>query len=113
MALLQGADIFRAKVNLEVQVASEKVIATVERNGGVITTSYFDPRSLRKYAYTLLPRHIHICAHKIMDHDFSNYVVIDNISCTDKICVCYFRNPHQTSALSHVWGAHTQAPAPW
>ncbi len=53
MALLQGADTFCAKVNLEVQVASEKAIAAVERNGGVITNSYYDPRSLRKYAYTV------------------------------------------------------------
>lgn len=43
----EGADIFSAKVNLEVQVASEKAIAAVERNGGVITTSYYDPRSLQ------------------------------------------------------------------
>ncbi|XP_077094062.1 large ribosomal subunit protein uL15m [Siphateles boraxobius] len=43
----EGADIFCAKVNLEVQVASEKAIAAVERNGGVITTSYYDPRSLQ------------------------------------------------------------------
>lgn len=48
MCLLQGADIFCAKVNLEVQVASETAIAAIERNGGVITTSYYDPRSLRK-----------------------------------------------------------------
>lgn len=43
----EGADIFCAKVNLEVQMASEKAIAAVERNGGVITTSYYDPRSLQ------------------------------------------------------------------
>lgn len=43
----EGADVFSAKVNLEVQVASEKAIAAVERNGGVITTSYYDPRSLQ------------------------------------------------------------------
>lgn len=43
----EGADIFCAKVNLEVQVASEEAIAAVERNGGVITTSYYDPRSLQ------------------------------------------------------------------
>ncbi|KAG1927011.1 50S ribosomal protein L15 [Pimephales promelas] len=43
----EGADIFCATVNLEVQVASEKAIAAVERNGGVITTSYYDPRSLQ------------------------------------------------------------------
>lgn len=49
VCLLQGADIFCAKINLEVQVASEKAIAAIERNGGVITTSYYDPRSLREY----------------------------------------------------------------
>ncbi|XP_036377733.1 39S ribosomal protein L15, mitochondrial [Megalops cyprinoides] len=42
----EGADIFAAKVNIEVQIASESVIAAIERNGGVITTSFFDPRSL-------------------------------------------------------------------
>ncbi|GAA6106217.1 39S ribosomal protein L15, mitochondrial [Tachysurus ichikawai] len=42
----EGADIFCAKVNLEVQRASEAAIAAVERNGGVISTSYYDPRSL-------------------------------------------------------------------
>ncbi|KAK1797459.1 hypothetical protein P4O66_008313 [Electrophorus voltai] len=43
----EGADIFCAKVNLEVQLASEAAIAAVERNGGAITTSYYDPRSLQ------------------------------------------------------------------
>ena len=38
----QGADCFAAKVNLEVQWANEQSIAAVERNGGVITTSYYD-----------------------------------------------------------------------
>ncbi|XP_028822475.1 large ribosomal subunit protein uL15m [Denticeps clupeoides] len=42
----EGADLFCAKVNIEVQIASEAAIAAVERNGGVITTSYYDPRSL-------------------------------------------------------------------
>ncbi|XP_076441317.1 large ribosomal subunit protein uL15m-like [Babylonia areolata] len=42
----EGVDIFAAKVNLEVQWTSELVIAAVERNGGTITTRYFDPRSL-------------------------------------------------------------------
>ena len=31
-----------SKVNIEVQWASEQSIAAVERNGGVITTSYYD-----------------------------------------------------------------------
>ncbi|XP_054622287.1 39S ribosomal protein L15, mitochondrial [Dunckerocampus dactyliophorus] len=42
----EGADIFAAKINIEVQRASEKAIAAIERNGGVITTSFYDPISL-------------------------------------------------------------------
>lgn len=42
----EGADIFAAKINIEVQWASEQVIAAIERNGGVISTAYYDPHSL-------------------------------------------------------------------
>lgn len=42
----EGADIFAAKINIEVQWASEQVIAAIERNGGVIITAYYDPHSL-------------------------------------------------------------------
>ncbi|XP_060517944.1 large ribosomal subunit protein uL15m [Cylas formicarius] len=42
----EGADLFQAKVNIEVQWASETVIAAIERAGGVITTAYYDPHSL-------------------------------------------------------------------
>lgn len=42
----EGADIFAAKVNIEVQWASEQVIAAIEKNGGTITTAYYDPHSL-------------------------------------------------------------------
>lgn len=42
----EGADIFSAKINLEVQWASDLVIAAIERNGGVITTAYYDIHSL-------------------------------------------------------------------
>lgn len=42
----EGADIFAAKINIEVQWASELVIAAIEKNGGVITTAYYDPHSL-------------------------------------------------------------------
>merc|ERR1712168_16652 len=42
-----GVDIFCAPLNIEVQFASESVIAAVERAGGVITTRYFDPISLQ------------------------------------------------------------------
>ncbi|KAJ9574698.1 hypothetical protein L9F63_008133 [Diploptera punctata] len=38
----EGADIFKAKVNIEVQWAPEPVIAAIERNGGVITTAFYD-----------------------------------------------------------------------
>ncbi|KAM8823697.1 large ribosomal subunit protein uL15m [Spinachia spinachia] len=42
----EGADIFSAKINIEVQRASEGAVAAIERNGGVITTSFYDPISL-------------------------------------------------------------------
>ncbi|CAF4757989.1 39S ribosomal protein L15, mitochondrial [Pieris napi] len=42
----EGVDNFAAKINIEVQWASEQVIAAIERNGGVITTAYYDPHSL-------------------------------------------------------------------
>lgn len=38
----EGVDLFKAKVNIEVQYASEHVIAAVERNGGVIRTAFYD-----------------------------------------------------------------------
>jgi len=42
-----GADGFTAKVNLEIQhVESEVAIAAIERNGGTLTTRFFDPPSL-------------------------------------------------------------------
>ncbi|XP_059972214.1 large ribosomal subunit protein uL15m isoform X2 [Mesoplodon densirostris] len=42
----KGADTFKAKVNIEVQLASELAIAAIEKNGGVVTTAFYDPRSL-------------------------------------------------------------------
>ncbi|XP_053648419.2 large ribosomal subunit protein uL15m [Cherax quadricarinatus] len=42
----EGIDHFKATINIEVQWANEAVIASVERNGGFITTAYFDPLSL-------------------------------------------------------------------
>nr|XP_044622400.1 LOW QUALITY PROTEIN: 39S ribosomal protein L15, mitochondrial-like [Equus asinus] len=43
----EGADTFKAKVNIEVQLASELAIAAIEESGGVVTTTAFcDPRSL-------------------------------------------------------------------
>lgn len=45
--IFQGAEKFVAQVNIEVQYASETTIAAVERNGGVITTRYYDPESVK------------------------------------------------------------------
>jgi large subunit ribosomal protein L15 len=42
----EGANVFKTKLNIEVQHASELVIATIEKNGGVIRTSYYDPHSI-------------------------------------------------------------------
>ncbi|KZC12737.1 39S ribosomal protein L15, mitochondrial, partial [Dufourea novaeangliae] len=42
----EGADEFQAKINIEVQWASEPVIAAIERSGGTITTAYYDPHCL-------------------------------------------------------------------
>lgn len=42
----EGADIFAAKINIEVQRATEGAIAAIERNGGVISTGFYDPISL-------------------------------------------------------------------
>ncbi len=41
-----GLDDFAARVNIEVQYAPEHVIAAVERNGGIITTAFYDIGSL-------------------------------------------------------------------
>lgn len=42
----EGADTFNAKINIEVQWASELVIATIEKHGGTITTAYYDVESI-------------------------------------------------------------------
>nr|CAG4648823.1 EOG090X0BG9 [Polyphemus pediculus] len=42
----EGLDNFKAKINIEVQWAPEPVIAAIERNGGVITTAFYDLQSL-------------------------------------------------------------------
>ncbi|XP_014672732.1 PREDICTED: 39S ribosomal protein L15, mitochondrial-like [Priapulus caudatus] len=41
-----GADIFQARVHIEVQWTTELTIAAIERAGGVVTTSFYDPISL-------------------------------------------------------------------
>ncbi|KAK0083565.1 hypothetical protein PV325_002947 [Microctonus aethiopoides] len=41
-----GINEFQAKVNIEVQWVTEPVIAAIEKNGGTITTAYYDRLSL-------------------------------------------------------------------
>ncbi|XP_063615373.1 large ribosomal subunit protein uL15m-like [Penaeus indicus] len=41
-----GMDHFKTRMNIEVQWATEAVIAAIERNGGTITTAYYDPVAL-------------------------------------------------------------------
>lgn len=48
----EGADIFNVKVNIEVQWASELVIAAIERAGGVIRTAFYDQHSLQTMVNT-------------------------------------------------------------
>lgn len=43
----EGFEKFTAKINIEVQWASEHVIAAIEKNGGVITTAFYDHHSLQ------------------------------------------------------------------
>lgn len=49
----EGIDVFKAKVNIEVQHASEQVIAAVERNGGVIRNAFYDIFSVAALAYPM------------------------------------------------------------
>lgn len=42
----EGIEKFNAKINIEVQHASELIIATIERLGGTIRTAYYDVQSL-------------------------------------------------------------------
>lgn len=45
---IKGCDIFKAKVNLEVQwIQSEVAIAAIERNGGIVTAKYYDINCVR------------------------------------------------------------------
>ncbi|KAL4236420.1 YmL15 [Mactra antiquata] len=49
----EGADIFQSKVCIEVQWASEATIAAIERNGGMITTRYYNTECLEAICDTL------------------------------------------------------------
>ena len=72
----EGVDNFEAKLNLEVQYASEQAIAAIERNGGVITTAYFDINCVMALANPLkwftegkpIPRRLQPPAGKNQEH---------------------------------------------
>lgn len=42
----EGIECFKTKINIEVQHASELVIATIEKYGGIIRTAYYDTHAL-------------------------------------------------------------------
>ena len=47
MNQFKGVDSFKAKINIEVQwITSELTIAAIERNGGMITSKYYDLSAL-------------------------------------------------------------------
>lgn len=50
----KGADIFSAKINIEVQWAHETVIAIIERLGGTITTRFYDAMCVQAMVDPLL-----------------------------------------------------------
>jgi len=43
---LKGADIFDAKVFLEVQWVDEVAVAAIEKSGSLVRSRYYDPKSL-------------------------------------------------------------------
>jgi len=46
MFVFQGVNRFASKIDIEVQYASEPVIAAIERNGGWVSAAYYDMQSL-------------------------------------------------------------------
>ena len=44
--LSDGSECFRARLNIQLQMADELSIHTIERNGGTFTASYLDRKSL-------------------------------------------------------------------
>nr|CAG4652085.1 EOG090X0BG9 [Triops cancriformis] len=82
----EGADSFRAKVNLEVQWATEPVIAAIERNGGVITTAFYDIMSLWAITNPL--------------HFFSKGAPIPKRQLPPQDLVSYYTNPRNRGYLA-------------
>ncbi|KAI4464297.1 50s ribosomal protein l15 [Holotrichia oblita] len=88
----EGADVFKAKVNVEVQWASEIVIAAIERMGGVITMAYYDQHSLQamvnpeKFFYRGIP----IPPRKIPPQDVIEYY-------SDPVSRGYLADPEKVS----------------
>ncbi|XP_052256113.1 39S ribosomal protein L15, mitochondrial-like [Dreissena polymorpha] len=82
----EGADIFTARVNIEVQWAEESTIAAIERNGGMITTRFFDFPSLQA----------------IVDPEwfFKKGVPIPRCSLPPKDALEYYTNPEKRGYLA-------------
>ena len=75
MLLLQGADVFEAKLNIEVQYASEQAIAAVERCGGRITTKFYSADCVQAMIAPeeFFMKGIPIPRNKIPPHDAMEY----------------------------------------
>ena len=88
--LSQGLDRFVAKVNIEVQWTSEEVIAAVERNGGTITTRFYDLSCVRAMINpkAFFQKGIPIPRCKLPPHDAIDYY-------SDPKCRGYLANPGQ------------------
>nr|XP_026696560.1 39S ribosomal protein L15, mitochondrial [Ciona intestinalis] len=61
--LEQGANIFKAKLDIEVQIVDELALATVEKAGGTVSTAFYDRRSFvalcNPVEYFLMGKPIH------------------------------------------------------
>ncbi|VDD83212.1 unnamed protein product [Mesocestoides corti] len=71
----EGMDSFVTSINIEVQYASEAVIAAVERAGGVITTRYYDLLSVlaKSDPYSFFEKGLPIPRGKKPPHDALEY----------------------------------------
>lgn len=81
----EGMNEFKAKVNIEVQYAKEPVIAAIERNGGVITTAFYDMESV-------------IAAYKPIEFFLKGLLEINAIG--DRLLKCSIARPTDTQEVT-------------
>lgn len=86
-----GIEKFKGKINIEVQHASELIISTIERNGGVIRTAYFDVQALmamrnpKKFFATGVPIPRYVCLVYLFKYNFFWFNSINsNAFCFEK-----------------------------